>query len=316
CVQGWVSRDRWPEVGMQHHPGLGKLTRALIAGAFFLASLLTSSGTGAAIVGTGLRAGDVAGASPSWTQAPSPPLGRTFSNIVYDDTLQELVMFGGLASEDGTSPYLNDTWSFDGRTWRQLFPAASPPAREAASMAYDAATQTVVLFGGSNLNDIWTFDGTTWTQQFPLVSPPIEGWASMAYDAATQTIVLFGGWLPPGSYSNQTWVWDGRAKAWTQKNVPISPPARLTAGMTYDAATASVVLFSGCGGSNCSQILNDTWTWNGSGWAQRFPATSPPGSYGTAFAYDEATYTAIAFGGVTTNSCTPNLNQTWSWDGT
>src|SRR5690242_14799971 len=33
-------------------------------------------------------------------------------------------------------------------TWTKQAPATSPPARWAASMAYDAATGTVVLFGG------------------------------------------------------------------------------------------------------------------------------------------------------------------------
>jgi hypothetical protein len=37
-------------------------------------------------------------------------------------------------------------------------------------MAYDAATRTVVLFGGLGaedkpLNDTWTWDGSTWTEQ-------------------------------------------------------------------------------------------------------------------------------------------------------
>lgn len=45
--------------------------------------------------------------------------------------------------------------------WTQQVPAASPPARLDASMAYDAATGTVMLFGGAgrhgNLGDTWTW---------------------------------------------------------------------------------------------------------------------------------------------------------------
>jgi hypothetical protein len=33
-------------------------------------------------------------------------------------------------------------------TWTRQAPAASPPARSRAAMAYDAATGTVVMFGG------------------------------------------------------------------------------------------------------------------------------------------------------------------------
>ena len=64
-------------------------------------------------------------------------------------------------------------------------------------MAYDPATGTVVLFGGTGhgalLGDTWTWNGTTWTQQTPATSPPARESASMAYDAATGTVVLFGG---------------------------------------------------------------------------------------------------------------------------
>ena len=71
-------------------------------------------------------------------------------------------------------------------------------------MAYDAATGTVVLFGGYStgtalLGDTWTWDGTTWTKQAPATSPPARDGASMAYDAATSDIVLFGGFGKHGS---------------------------------------------------------------------------------------------------------------------
>ncbi len=50
--------------------------------------------------------------------------------------------------------------------WARQHPAVHPPARYAASMAYDAATGTAVLFGGDNdhgvvFADTWTWDGTT-----------------------------------------------------------------------------------------------------------------------------------------------------------
>ena len=44
--------------------------------------------------------------------------------------------------------------------WTKQTPATSPPARADASMAYDAATGTVVLFGGYDgqlAGDTWTW---------------------------------------------------------------------------------------------------------------------------------------------------------------
>jgi hypothetical protein len=47
--------------------------------------------------------------------------------------------------------------------WTKQAPAAHPPPREGASMAYDAATRTVVLFGGRDHNGLpsstWTWGG-------------------------------------------------------------------------------------------------------------------------------------------------------------
>jgi hypothetical protein len=48
----------------------------------------------------------------------------------------------------------NGTWTWDGSTWTKQAPTTSPPAEEEASMAYDAATRNVVLFGGRGDNGL------------------------------------------------------------------------------------------------------------------------------------------------------------------
>jgi photosystem II stability/assembly factor-like uncharacterized protein len=129
-------------------------------------------------------------------------------------------------------------------------------------MAYDAATGTVVMFGGNctgsggpYCNDTWTWNGTTWTQQAPATSPPGQWWPVMAYDAATATVVEFGG-DENGRILNDTWTWDGTT--WTQQHPATSPPARYATQMAYDAATGTVVMF---GGQGRKKMLHDTWTW-------------------------------------------------------
>ena len=64
--------------------------------------------------------------------------------------LQEMVLFGG--GSGGIDQ--NTTWLWDqvGATWIHLSTAQSPPAREGAGMAYDAALQRVILFGGQDNN--------------------------------------------------------------------------------------------------------------------------------------------------------------------
>jgi hypothetical protein len=96
--------------------------------------------------------------------------------------------------------------------WTQQAPAVHPPALVGAAMAYDAATRTVVLFGGQTSAGLvagtWTWDGTTWTKQHPFLHPPALVGAAMAYDAATGTVVLFGG-VGNHGYRGGTWTWDG-----------------------------------------------------------------------------------------------------------
>ena len=85
------------------------------------------------------------------------------------------MLFGGYTRTAGGVVAFGDTWTWDGSTWTKQAPASSPPARADAAMAYDAATGTVVLFGGSGANgsfsDTWTWDGSTWTKQNPAAHP-------------------------------------------------------------------------------------------------------------------------------------------------
>ncbi len=81
--------------------------------------------------------------------------------MAYDAAASDIVLFGGAgAVSPYRSGYLRDTWTWDGTTWTQQAPATHPSAREQASMAYDAATGQVVLFGGNG--HFLDFDGT-WT---------------------------------------------------------------------------------------------------------------------------------------------------------
>lgn len=135
---------------------------------------------------------------------------------------------------------------------------ATPPARYAAAMAFDAAHGgQVVLFGGrtadgSVLGDTWTWDGSSWTQQHPRQSPPARGNAAMAFDAAHGVVVLYGGSggqtrYPPLSSQPQleanpeqeTWTWDG--SNWHQVSTGHRPDGQVI-GMAYDEKRSQLLL--------------------------------------------------------------------------
>lgn len=139
----------------------------------------------------------------------------------------------------------------------------------------------------------------------------------MAYDAGTSQVVLFGGdgQANGGAVLDDTWVYNG--KSWVQQSPPVSPPARYLGAMTYDAPHQKVVLFGGAsvlGGSTQSQMLSDTWTWNGATWTQQVPAISPSGRAAAAMTYDRGDGQVVLFGGF--DEISPNLlGDTWTWDG-
>jgi hypothetical protein len=130
------------------------------------------------------------------------PPARTSASMVYDPAMGATLLYGG----NTYKTLFGDNWAFSkAKGWTQLTPAVSPPPLQGASLAYDATTKTVVLFGGcltripvqsgaSFSNQTWTWDGVTWTQQFPPVSPPARGWNApngMVFDPQLGKVVMF-----------------------------------------------------------------------------------------------------------------------------
>jgi hypothetical protein len=229
--------------------------------------------------------------------------------LAYDAATRTVVMFAD-----------RQTWTWDGTAWTQRHPGRTPAARGGASMAYDPATRTVVLFGGKttvsgpSLDATWTWNGTAWTEQHPATSPPARHGAGMAYDAATGDIVLFGGKNNGRAGLNGTWTWTG--SNWVPQATETHPPAQVAPSMAYDAATGTVVLFGGVT-VRTRDVLNGTWTWNGSKWTKRAPASSPPARFASAIASDAATGTVVLFGGEGggTVGDRGTLGDTWTWNG-
>jgi hypothetical protein len=246
--------------------------------------------------------------------------------MTYDGARHRVVMFGGA----GAAGALGDTWTWDGTGWTLLQPAASPPARSDAAMAYDAADREVVLFGGSDaigdaLGDTWTWDGSNWTEQHPDHSPSAREAAAMTYDSATTSIVLFGGLNP--AVLDGTWKWNGYD--WTERAVSgITPGGRDNSAMAYFPRAHAAVLFGGYTDYVlCRQwppicthhiaTLDDTWRWDGTKWTRRAPATRPASRDSAAMVFDPPMGKVLMFGGTGEggNPSGPVYDDTLAWDG-
>ena len=95
----------------------------------------------------------------NWVQLfpASTPTARTSPNMTFDSTLGVIVLFGGYAEiwEDS----LNDTWTWNGRSWTQIYPATVPPNRYNFGMVYDPILKAVLMFGGFSSTVV---RGDTW----------------------------------------------------------------------------------------------------------------------------------------------------------
>jgi len=114
----------------------------------------------------------------NWTKRTpsSSPAGRDYAAMVSAPNMGKVLMFGGFYVAGGAPPLphdLNDTWSWDGTSWIQLSPAASPPALSGAVLVNSPDNAQALLWGRrSNLsapapNDFWIWDGHNWTQLAP-----------------------------------------------------------------------------------------------------------------------------------------------------
>jgi hypothetical protein len=206
----------------------------------------------------------------------------------------EAYLFGGYSGA-----YLDDTWVFNGRSWRQLaLPAGPrPPARAFAAATYDLARGRAVLFGGDGstgiLGDTWEFDGAQWVQVTTATRPSARTQSAMAYHETEGVAYLFGGTTTGGSngWRSDLWAYDGTS--WTQISRPGAPSARMRHSMTYDRDRGAVLVFSG----EASPLTGNLWAFDGTSWTL-LPATGTPGAIEAGgMTWDDRRGTAVCFGG-------------------
>ncbi|HEX5050583.1 MAG TPA: hypothetical protein VFZ65_02315 [Planctomycetota bacterium] len=104
------------------------------------------------------------------------------------------------------------------------------------------------------------------------------------------------------------------AAQWAEATPTPAPSARKAAVMAYDPFSDSVLLFGGFGGTGLGTMYNDTWTYDGTNWTQRAPATSPPAKFFSSVAFDLGRQVFVLYGGNATYT-SPGTNDTWEYDG-
>jgi hypothetical protein len=244
--------------------------------------------------------------------SPSPRIGAA---MAYDPVHRQVVLFGGQGPNG--SPQPTDTWLWDGNDWTLATPSLVPIGTFQQGMTFFPGTGTVLMHAVSlfgNSKHVYSWDGRDWTD-LPFASgPPSTSFDSgMSVDPVRPVAILlvYDVNQPSG---NQQWEFDG--VTWTHRAVA-TPPRRAPVQMVADDQTHTIVIFGGiCSHDGCGGIftLNETWTWDGSAWAQQHPLHAPSARTDSAIAYDAAHGRVVVFGGSDNNN--RMLNDTWTWDGT
>ena len=230
------------------------------------------------------------------TPTNSPPVRRRHA-VCWDPVRNVLVLFGGQTVGATGTPYLDDTWEWNGTVWTQKTPATPPPGRRYHHMAYDFIGGRVLLFGGTSaigdLNDTWGWDGTNWTALNPSSSPSARERFDMVTDTRRLRIVLFGG-RQGGTFSSETWTWNGFDwQQITTVTIPYGAGCH-NHGMSYDVLRDRVVLYGGVVTGSGRQT--ETWEFDGTDWLGRGVSPLAPRS-AMAIAYVAATQKTYVFGG-------------------
>ncbi|MGE0707410.1 MAG: bifunctional serine/threonine-protein kinase/formylglycine-generating enzyme family protein [Planctomycetota bacterium] len=245
-------------------------------------------------------------------RAAPPP--RADSALVWDEAREQLVLYGGNPAQKGELT-LADTWTWrEAEGWRSLA-LEGPAGRAWHAMAYDAARQQTVLFGGKishgifGSEDTWTFDGRAWTRH-PGPAPALRCEHSLSYDARRRVVVLFGGerTRPREEVElfDDTWEWDGRA--WTRRRPLHAPSPRRGAALAYDPGRGLTVLF---GGWDRRCRLCDTWTWDGEDWRLVSTGVRPGPRSMAELAWDPARRRLVLIGGTARWSREPYFGDLW-----
>lgn len=229
--------------------------------------------------------------SPVATTGDAAPSARCGAAMAYDPESATVILFGGATTGAcgtvGPTPTLRqDTWSLRNGTWSELtnLSGPAPPAREGASLVWDAGDGYLLLVGGLGaagaLDDTWTFSRGAWENRTASVTgaPGARAFAAATYDPERGAVVVVGGSLagPTGSAVDVPSTMSYANGTWSLVDGGVAPPARDGAGLAASSSLGGDVLL---GGRNAStgDLLGDVWLLTLSGWSELSLPSTPYG---------------------------------------
>ncbi len=254
----------------------------------------------------------VVGSSALSAQGQGPV--RDHHEMVFDVAGGRLLLFGGNSRDaENQYTYVADTWTLGNTGWTRIA-SDGPSPRSSFSMAYDAARERTVVFGGyfegAAYDDTWIFDGAKW-RKADGSGPASRISPALCFDPQSKLLLLFGG-LGESLYSD-TWAWDG--ESWSRK-AEKGPPGRNRMAVFHHPARKSVIVHGGyIRVDGRGQGSDDMWEWRDDRWSEvEQGSVKPPPLRSHRAVHDERRKVVVLFGGSTEHG--RYRDETWEWDGT
>ncbi len=247
----------------------------------------------------------------AWVQVnvPTSPLARRNHGMTYDVQRARIVLFAGIGPGILPTPFLTDTWEYDGSTWAQVLPLHAPGPQLTSRLVYDATRQCTVLFGsgngtGQDQANTWLLQANDWNDRS---QPSARDQAAFAHDTLRSRTIMFGG--QSNTWLQDTWEHDG--SRW-QRTLATAPLRLTGSAMVFDPQRARTVLF---GGAFFNATYDATWEYDGVNWTTLSLAIRPPARTNHAMAYDARRRRIVMFGGETLVTNRSVFGDTWEFDG-
>ncbi|HSP65115.1 MAG TPA: hypothetical protein VLO10_02895 [Candidatus Deferrimicrobium sp.] len=203
-----------------------------------------------------------------WTlvqPSPSPP-GRFQAAAAFDPLTGVVMLYGGRL---GPGEIVNDTWAWDGRSWRELDAGTgNPPGGEGSRMAWDDVHKLMVLVNGAagSSGSTWTWDGSHWVRQASGDLPSGDFPIGLVSDPVTHMLLAAVCCADPNG-ATTTLAWNG--SAWRTLSTRTVPT--FTVAVVRDPGSARLLMFADPSTSTGA----DAWSWTGQDWAP-LTGTRPP----------------------------------------
>ena len=203
--------------------------------------------------------------------------------------------------------------------WQRIDVAgAAPGARKDATLVYDDANNSLLLFGGRSggqgLNDLWSFDldSGKWAEVTAPGAPDTRWGHVSIFDSGRSRMVVFSG-QRPGGFLNDTWVFDTVKQEWREISPDGDGPSKRYGSCSgYDSEND---LFYISHGFTASGRFDDTWAFDLE--AERWTEVSPTELRPIErclhrCAFDPESNSLFLFGGQSNR--TPILGDLWRYD--